>query len=291
MQSTCPVCSSSNNQPTISRTSKPDHGQRYVPGSEQAPDNLAPQSLDHFNRGYQERANFRERETEPLGSRSFNGAFDAQGVVDVLCRPGCNLAQELERAKAVPNFHSGKAMTAILSNLARRRNVGIALSVWQWMDSAGIEKNVFHYNAMISVCEKTKDHRRAMQLLDEMDSKGIRKNQVTFSSAISACEKAGQWRDALRLFDQMKANGVDRTAIAYNAAISACEKGLVPQRALQLFDQMKREGVTPTVVTYSALISAAEKGQQWKLALDILEEMKAAGHGANVIGRSATSVG
>jgi len=80
---------------------------------------------------------------------------------------------------------------------------------------------------MISVCEKVRDHRKALQLLDEMKAKNVAKNEVTFSSAISACEKCGQGRIALDLREQMKHEGAGQTAIAYNAAISACEKGLV----------------------------------------------------------------
>jgi len=308
---------------------KPDHGENFVPGAEAAPENLAPQPLDHFKRGYKERADLRDREANPLPTeydvqtkastaastpnfnagysnsndndggnknrRNFNGTgggsigFDVIRLVDELCRPGCPLPQALDRAKEhhFSSFASGKALTAILSNLARRRKLGIALSVWQWMDAADIKKNVFHYNSLISVCEKMKDSTRAMRLMNEMDEKGIPKNEVTFSSAISSCEKAGEWRTALDLLEKMKKEGITRTAIAYNAAISACEKGLVPHKALEIFEQMKREGVTPTVITYSAMISAAEKGQQWKLALEVLEEMKAVGHGANVIAYSA----
>eukprot|EP00534_Pseudo-nitzschia_fraudulenta_P011413 CAMPEP_0201199178 /NCGR_PEP_ID=MMETSP0851-20130426/158358_1 /ASSEMBLY_ACC=CAM_ASM_000631 /TAXON_ID=183588 /ORGANISM="Pseudo-nitzschia fraudulenta, Strain WWA7" /LENGTH=144 /DNA_ID=CAMNT_0047486543 /DNA_START=133 /DNA_END=563 /DNA_ORIENTATION=- len=44
-----------------------DHGENFVPGSEDAP-NLAPQPLDHFKRGYQERTNQRERDL-----RNFDG--------------------------------------------------------------------------------------------------------------------------------------------------------------------------------------------------------------------------
>lgn len=102
-------------------------------------------------------------------------------LVDVLCRPGCNLMEVLDCAKEeyFTSFASGKALTAILSNLARRRKMGIALSVWQWMDQRGIEKNVYHYNSLISVCEKTKDHQRALMLLREMESRRIQKNEVT----------------------------------------------------------------------------------------------------------------
>ena len=205
---------------------------------------MAPEPLDHFKRGYQERSNLRHREIDsyeddndappqclvrpelkphpsrnganemstsslpqtahlsqpppPIETRqnpttiqfkseprsSFRGsyAFDAVRVVDVLCRPGCDLEQALDRVKNdfAASFQSGKALTAILSNLARRRKMGIALYVWQWMDSRGIEKNVFHYNSLISVCEKVKDNQRALKLLEEMERKSIPKNEVTY---------------------------------------------------------------------------------------------------------------
>ena len=202
---------------------KPDHGENFVPGSESAPDHMAPQPLDHFKRGYKERADLRDREitelandfdlpptqlqpppavatkpsppvTEmhqprPTQQRNFEphenyrgtGGFDANKLVDVLCRPGCNLSMTLDRAKEefLTTFQSGKALTAILSNLARRRKMGIALSVWQWMDERRIDKNVYHYNSLISVCEKMKDNQRALRLLEEMERRGIQKNEVT----------------------------------------------------------------------------------------------------------------
>jgi pentatricopeptide repeat protein len=218
-------CISFNINTTISRTTKqegaaghlkPDHGKNFLPGAEAAPDNQAPQPLDHFKRGYKERADLRDREfnllsadheilslsraVPPLNTgygntneggynshdrRSFNGGgsvgFDVMRLVDELCRPGCILPHVLERARGenVASFASGKALTAILSNLARRRKIGIALSVWQWMDAASIKKNVFHYNSLISVCEKMKDNKRALRLMDEMGEKGIPKNEVT----------------------------------------------------------------------------------------------------------------
>lgn len=159
-----------------------------MPGSEQAPSGKAPESLDHFKRGYHERANLREREMGELTADyaiSSRGrrmhVFDAAPFADTICRPGCNVMMELDRAResSPANFATGKPITAILSQLARRRKVGIAVAVWDWMDAAGIDKNVYHYNTMISVCEKTKDHRRAMQLFHEMDRRNIQKNEVT----------------------------------------------------------------------------------------------------------------
>lgn len=177
---------------TISRPppNKPDHGEHFVPGAEQAPTNQAPEALDHFKRGYHERANLRDREMGEIAKDNYSSSrpysnnsavFDAAAFADLICRPGCNIMLELDRARdANPgNFATGKPITAILSQLARRRKVQVAVVVWDWMDRAGISKNVYHYNTMISVCEKTKDHRRAMQLFHEMDRRQIQKNEVT----------------------------------------------------------------------------------------------------------------
>lgn len=170
------------------------------------------------------------------------------------------------------------------------------MKVWEWMDNPPsngngtvqkIEKNVFHYNSLISVCEKMKDWKGALDLLYEMDRKNITKNEVTFSAAISACEKAKNYKAALALLDQMEHERIYRTAIAYNAAISACEKSLKSDKAIEVFERMKNHGVKPTIITYSALISACEKCGQWQMALKILDEMKHAGFGTNVIAYSA----
>lgn len=201
-----------------------------MPGSESAPGHMAPQPLDHFKRGYKERADLRDRELDQLANdfesppptekqqqqppavknvqrpvtaeapeqqhkpiiiqrnnnefRSYRAGptgFDAIRLVDALCCPGCNLVEALDRAKEdfSASFQSGKALTAILSNLARRRKIGLALNLWNWMDQRGIDKNVYHYNSLISVCEKMKDNQRALSLLEEMERRGIQKNEVT----------------------------------------------------------------------------------------------------------------
>jgi pentatricopeptide repeat protein len=107
--------------------------------------------------------------------------LDVQALVDRLCRQGDDVFKLLDAARDEHTavFQSGKAITAIISNLARRRNLRLANTVWDWIDSVGIEKNTFHYNSMISVCEKVRDFRKALKLLDEMKDKKVTKNEVT----------------------------------------------------------------------------------------------------------------
>lgn len=107
--------------------------------------------------------------------------LDVQALVDRLCRNSNEIFRELDAAREENTavFQSGKAITAIISNFARRRNLRLALTVWDWIDSVGIQKNTFHYNSMISVCEKVRDYRKALYLLNEMKSKNVAKNEVT----------------------------------------------------------------------------------------------------------------
>lgn len=76
-------------------------------------------------------------------------------------------------------FASGRAMTALIAAAARRRQIRLAYACWEFMDQARLEKNTFHYNAMISVSEKSKNLRQALDLLKEMDQRSIAKNEVT----------------------------------------------------------------------------------------------------------------
>jgi pentatricopeptide repeat protein len=77
-------------------------------------------------------------------------------------------------------FDSGKALTALISIAARRKNIGLGHAAWDWMDHAGIAKNTFHYNSMISVTEKARDYQYALALLQEMKDRNIKKNEVTY---------------------------------------------------------------------------------------------------------------
>jgi pentatricopeptide repeat protein len=109
--------------------------------------------------------------------------MDIQALVDRLQRAHNQegVARELEvaRDKHREVFESGKALTAIISSVARRRNMNLAKAIWDWIDYVGIQKNTFHYNSMISACEKVKDYRKALNLMDEMKQKNISKNEVT----------------------------------------------------------------------------------------------------------------
>jgi len=99
------------------------------------------------------------------------------------------LFQELDRARErYPDaFRSGKALTALISGSARRRNVRLAYAVWDWLNlqqnrpegKKNIPKNTYHYNSMITVYATARKPQQALELMKEMSREGIEKNEVT----------------------------------------------------------------------------------------------------------------
>lgn len=192
-----------------------DHGESFIPGA--GPEHFAPKSLDHFQRGYRERAEQRDKEFYMKNERQPQGlgppprhdpmrrggpsrgddhwnnrserptilqGFNVLEFLDLITeyeQDRRKVFEELDRARAVhaEPFENGKALTALISSAARRRNVHMAGLLWAWMDVAGVAKNTFHYNSMISATEKSRNYRQALALLREMEKMNIAKNEVT----------------------------------------------------------------------------------------------------------------
>ena len=207
------------------KRTKPDYGEVLLSNDIKH----APKSLDHFKRGYQERAAQRDKEfysrrhgPDGRGGRGARGGgggggygggggrgrggqggrggveepwtfrdrptilqgLDINALVDRLTTKLGDkeaLFEELNRTRQQNEFvfESGKAMTALISVAARRKNIGLGYAVWDWMDYAGLSKNTFHYNSMISVTEKARNYQRALDLLKEMTDRNVAKNEVT----------------------------------------------------------------------------------------------------------------
>lgn len=177
----------------------PDYGAAYVPNA--GPAHLAPKSLDHFKRGYSERAAQREKEYYsrrhgPTGrERQRNHhpndrptrvlGLDINRLADqvsVHLKDPTALFAELDAAREThpEAFQSGRALSTLISVAARRKNIGLGWAAWDYMDHAKLEKNTFHYNSMIAITEKARNFRQAVQLLKEMKDKNVAKNEVTY---------------------------------------------------------------------------------------------------------------
>jgi pentatricopeptide repeat protein len=155
-----------------SRHQLPDHGDAGGPHAYVAPSNNNGNKKQRY-----EDSHWSMRSERP----GFLQGMDVGALMDALSNPRNNVMEVLDEARHrhTDLFDSGKSMTAIISAAARRRQIRLAHECWEWMDRARIPKNVYHYNSMISVTEKDKNYREALELLKQMEQKGIAKNEVT----------------------------------------------------------------------------------------------------------------
>jgi len=169
---------------------------------------------------------------------------------------------------------SAKELTLLLKELQKQRApLKRCFEVIAWAHSMGMSVDEFHYNALISACDKAMQWERALQAFDEMQLSGIKPGTFTYNSLISACAKGRQWEQALRLFDQMQDAGVTRDTITYNSLIAACGKAGQLDHACYVFESMISARVVRTAVTYRSLLSACGQVGDVQRGLKVLQEM------------------
>ena len=83
------------------------------------------------------------------------------------------------RATYPDAFITGKAITALVSACARRKNTRLAATIWEWCKAEDLELNTFHYNSMIAVAAADRKPQEAIKYLREMTERGVAKNEVT----------------------------------------------------------------------------------------------------------------
>lgn len=157
--------------------------------------------------GYNRRGSFGDRERFDGDPRSNRQSKDQVERITIVCGLDINdllthlervqnenqnpraldgvIFEELDHAseKYPDAFRSGKALTALISGAARRRNVRMAYISWDWLNMKHrqgiISKNTYHYNSMITVAATARKPQQAMELMKEMSKDGIDKNEVT----------------------------------------------------------------------------------------------------------------
>jgi len=167
---------------------------------------------------------------------------------------------------------SPKTVCKIISDFGRQKDIDKAMAVFMWLERSQYEPNLFHFNAIISACEKSGFWYTALLMLAEIRARNIRPDTITYSTLISACGKGKRSDLALQLFEEMKSNRIPANVITYNALISTCEKTSKLEEAIKIFDEMTAANVKPDIVTYSALISACEKVGDYQQAWKFFEQ-------------------
>ena len=87
----------------------------------------------------------------------------------------------------------------------------------------------------------------------------VQPNLITFNAAISACEKGREWKKALSVIDGMLNVSVEPDIVSFNAALSACYKTTQWQHSLGLFNALPKADIIPDVLSFTVAISTFEQ--------------------------------
>ncbi len=92
------------------------------------------------------------------------------------------------------------------------------------MEKRGLQRDAITYSAAISSLAKGKQWGTALQVFEHMQHNGIEADVVTCCSLINALEKGGQWELAEQLFLQM-CIGVHDNEVTLHSILQAAGAG------------------------------------------------------------------
>jgi pentatricopeptide repeat protein len=183
------------------------------------------------------------------------------------------LAPVLEAARKTGLLPSVGVYSKAISILARARQFGLAVELFQQMQSEGTKPDEVVYNSLIDACAKSGNSQRALAFLQDMAAAGVTPSDRTYNTAINACAKAGKAETALALLTEMEAAGLSPNLHSYTAAMDACNKCFKFQQALELFAELQATGQSPDVQAFTAALYAHSESGQYEQALDLLSAM------------------
>ena len=216
-----------NNDNNNKRKLQPDHGTSFVPGA--GPEYLAPKSLDHFKRGYHERAEQREKEfycgrsnrAGGGGGSTHNNNNNNRNQSSRRDRPGDSWASASARFER-PTILHGFNVLEFLDHITPLSNSGNNSSqqVFEQLDQA-LKKRPQAFSsgkaltALISSAARRRHVQMAHLVWEWMDIAQLEKNTFHYNSMISATEKAKDYQHALALLREMDDKRVPKNEVTY----------------------------------------------------------------------------
>lgn len=135
-----------------------------------------------------------------------------------------------------------------------------------------------HYTAAIWACENSDQFKLAMSVFEEMKAAGIDRVTRTYEGLISAAEKTKNWQSAINLFDEMVAEGITGSTEACNSCMWAAEQGGRYDISLNMLAIMESQNIPRNLATYAACAYSCEKAGEGVKALHVMDLMNIEGY-------------
>ncbi|KAL9269020.1 Pentatricopeptide repeat-containing protein [Drosera capensis] len=127
----------------------------------------------------------------------------------------------------------------------------------EWMNKMGdkgVKPSVDTYNTMIDGYGRQKMFERCFQILEEIKNRNLKPDVISYGSLINCLCQDGRLLEAEVLLRDMMAGDIQPNVRIYNMLIVGyCNSGKV-EKAFKFLDEMPSHEIMPSVVTYNALI-------------------------------------
>ena len=147
----------------------------------------------------------------------------------------------------------GREESVLWRNLQRyitRNDVDSAMVTLRRMRTIGVDGEPGTYTALINCCTKTKDTRRAREIVRFMESGSVVPNVITYSSLINCCRKAMDFDLALSVYHSMPIPPNERTF----TVLLPCARSY--EQLMSLWSDLEnRFGLRATGFSYTPLIA------------------------------------
>merc|ERR1719162_998686 len=160
----------------------------------------------------------------------------------------------------------------MIRNCAAENNLQGAISVFDSLETSGVDLNSVIYNTVLDACVECRDLRAAEKWMEEVQDAGMA-DVVSFNTLIKAHLKNDNFEKARSLMDEMKQKNLQPSRVTFNELINAMVMKGGESRRSEIWDlvsEMREAGVKPNQVTCSILM---KKSNSLSDADDIMKTM------------------
>ncbi|XP_057820276.2 pentatricopeptide repeat-containing protein At4g02750 [Cryptomeria japonica] len=170
--------------------------------------------------------------------------------------------------------------TVIIAAYSKQGSAEEALSLFNRMQTTGIQPNPFTYSSIISACGNLASLEKGMDIHEQIIRSGFQSHVSVGNSLVDMYAKCGRLDKARELFDKMP----QRNLISWTVMIAAYSKHVKsPGDALALFNRMQREGFQPNQFTFASVLPACGDLGFLKRGVEIHEEIVKCGYESDLV--------
>ncbi|KAM3571742.1 hypothetical protein VYU27_006221 [Nannochloropsis oceanica] len=163
--------------------------------------------------------------------------------------------------KSASTLSSTSTSTSSSSSSTTTTTKMTTAKVWNLLQSCPpAHRNNFVYTAAVKACERGRDWRMALRLLEDMKTIRLEPDDVTHGQLLHVLSSTGRWAEALQVLGSIRKRNIRHYTSAIRACGSAKEEGEAARQGRRLYMELKGEGLVPDLFVYNVVLQALRAG-------------------------------